>query len=107
MVLPTNVTKAFGPKQALTELGLTAHDVAAVRDGENDHSPLELAADSAAVANAVPALKKLADPSLVGEGSTGVLELMRDLLQKDLSEHANHERQPPQRAAHGPAPRKT
>jgi len=89
MVLPTNINKASGLKQALLELGLTPRDVVAVGDGENDHSMLELAAYSAAVANAVPALKYIADRTLAAEAGAGVIELVNDLLFDELGAHTS------------------
>jgi len=60
MVLPPNVNKAYGLLAVLGELGLSPHNVVAIGDAENDHALLQLAEYAAAVANAVPALKKSA-----------------------------------------------
>lgn len=57
MVLPANTNKASGVEEALRELRLSAHNVVAIGDAENDHAMLEMAECSAAVANAVPMLK--------------------------------------------------
>jgi hydroxymethylpyrimidine pyrophosphatase-like HAD family hydrolase len=84
MVLPTGVNKATGLKVALDELGLSAHNVVAVGDAENDHSILAMCQCSAAVANALPMLKKKADIVTTGEAGQGVIELIDELLADDL-----------------------
>lgn len=84
MVLPPNVNKAYGLLAALGELGLSPHNVVAIGDAENDHALLQLAEYSAAVANAVPALKKVADRTTEKSHGDGVVELIRDLLADDL-----------------------
>ena len=61
MVLPSGVNKATGLAAALDELGLSPHNVVGVGDAENDHAFLKLCECSAAVANALPALKDDAD----------------------------------------------
>jgi hypothetical protein len=40
MVLPTGVNKATGLAAALKDLGLSAHNVCAIGDAENDHALL-------------------------------------------------------------------
>jgi phosphoglycolate phosphatase (TIGR01487 family) len=84
MVLPANVNKASGLMAALEELGLSAHNVVAIGDGENDHAMLQLAEYSAAVANAIPALREAADRTTRGSHGKGVIELIEDLVATDL-----------------------
>jgi phosphoglycolate phosphatase (TIGR01487 family) len=95
MVLPTGVNKATGLKAALEELGLSPHNVVAIGDAENDHSFLDLCECAAAVANALPSLKKHADIVTRGEEGRGVVELIDELLADDLRQRgkrpANHE----------------
>jgi hypothetical protein len=67
---------------------LSPHNVVAIGDAENDHALLQLAEYSAAVANAVPALKETADHSLTKPNGEGVVELIEDLLAHDLKETA-------------------
>jgi hydroxymethylpyrimidine pyrophosphatase-like HAD family hydrolase len=55
MVLPSGVNKATGLAMALTELGLSAHNVVGVGDAENDHALLQACECGAAVANATTA----------------------------------------------------
>ena len=84
MVLPTGVNKATGLKAALKELELSPHNVVAIGDAENDHAFLDLCECSAAVANALPSLKKHADIVTSAEEGRGVVELIDELLADDL-----------------------
>ncbi len=84
MVLPTGTNKASGVEQALRELGLSAHNLAAIGDAENDHALLEMAECSAAVANAVPTLKAKADIVTRGDHGAGAEEFIARLIENDL-----------------------
>ncbi|HVS34670.1 MAG TPA: HAD family hydrolase [Gemmataceae bacterium] len=84
MVLPSGVNKAVGLRAALAELGLSAKQVVGVGDAENDHAFLQECGCSAAVADAVPALKEQADIVLAGGAGQGVTELIDQLLTDDL-----------------------
>jgi HAD superfamily hydrolase (TIGR01484 family) len=86
MVLPANVNKATGLNAALKRLGLSPHNVVGVGDAENDHAFLSLCECSAAVANALPAVKETADLALTGDHGTGVAGLIDMLVQDDLSQ---------------------
>lgn len=86
MVLPPGVNKASGLVAALDELGLSAHNVVAVGDAENDHSLLELAEYSVAVANAIPTLKDAADRVMAAPHGEGVAQLIADLINHDLAQ---------------------
>ncbi len=88
MVLPSGVNKASGLRAALKELGLSPNDVVAIGDAENDHAFLDMCGCSAAVANALPALKKHADIVTTGAEGQGVIELIDELLADDLSGRA-------------------
>jgi HAD superfamily hydrolase (TIGR01484 family) len=57
MVLPTGINKASGLAAALTALDLSAHNVAGIGDAENDHAFLRACGCSAAVSNALAAVK--------------------------------------------------
>jgi hydroxymethylpyrimidine pyrophosphatase-like HAD family hydrolase len=85
MVLPPGVNKSTGLRAALAELGLSAHNVVAIGDAENDHALLEHAELSAAVANAVPMLKAAADLTTRADHGDGVVELIDALLENDLA----------------------
>jgi hydroxymethylpyrimidine pyrophosphatase-like HAD family hydrolase len=89
MVLPAQINKASGVEAALRELGLSAHNLVAIGDAENDHAMLEMAECSVAVANAVPMLKAKADLVTRGDHGAGVEELVAHLVENDLSDVAS------------------
>ncbi|MBY0458940.1 MAG: HAD-IIB family hydrolase [Gemmataceae bacterium] len=86
MVLPSGVNKATGLVAALAELGLSPHNCVGVGDAENDHAFLRLCECSAAVANALPAVKETADVVTSGQRGVGVAELIGMMLADDLSD---------------------
>ena len=61
MVLPGGVNKTTGLAAALESLGLSPHNAVGVGDAENDHAMLRMCECSAAVDNALPAVKDTAD----------------------------------------------
>ncbi len=83
MVLPSGVNKASGLEFALTDLGLSRHEVVGVGDGENDHAFLAHCELSVAVADAVPSLAEAADVVTRGGAGAGVVELAEALLADD------------------------
>lgn len=85
MILPPGCNKASGLKVALAELGLSARNAVACGDGENDHALLDLAEYSVATANAVPNLKAAADWVTHDTHGDGILEVVADLIESDLS----------------------
>jgi hydroxymethylpyrimidine pyrophosphatase-like HAD family hydrolase len=85
MVLPTGVNKASGLEAALRELKMSPHNVVAIGDAENDHSFMKLCEASAAVENALPAVKDTADLVTDGDHGDGVAELVERLLRDDLA----------------------
>jgi hydroxymethylpyrimidine pyrophosphatase-like HAD family hydrolase len=80
MVLPRNVDKATGLRVALAAMQLKPAEVAGVGDAENDYSFLRICGCSAAVANALPALKEQVDCVLRQSHGGGVRELIRGIL---------------------------
>lgn len=86
MVLPSGTNKATGLEAALDELGLSAHNVVAVGDAENDHAFMSAAECAVAVANALPVIKDYADWVTEGDHGAGVVELIDRLLASDLRE---------------------
>ena len=88
MILPPGVNKASGLKAALDDLGLSAHNVVAVGDAENDHAFMQAAGFSVAVANALPAVKEEADLVTAGARGAGVAELIDLMLEKDIDAFA-------------------
>jgi hydroxymethylpyrimidine pyrophosphatase-like HAD family hydrolase len=85
MILPTGVNKATGLGAALQELGLTPPCVVGVGDAENDHAFLAVCGLSAAVSNALPALKERADIVTEADHGAGVVELIDGVLADDLA----------------------
>jgi hydroxymethylpyrimidine pyrophosphatase-like HAD family hydrolase len=86
MILPSGVNKATGLVAALAELGLSPHNAVGVGDAENDHAFLRVCECSAAVANALPAVKNTADIVLEKDHGAGVAELIDRMLANDLSD---------------------
>jgi hydroxymethylpyrimidine pyrophosphatase-like HAD family hydrolase/energy-coupling factor transporter ATP-binding protein EcfA2 len=86
MILPSGVNKATGLVAALAELGLSPHNAVGVGDAENDHAFLRVCECSAAVANALPAVKDTADVVTRRDHGAGVADLIDHLLENDLSD---------------------
>jgi hydroxymethylpyrimidine pyrophosphatase-like HAD family hydrolase len=84
MILPSGVNKASGLKEALLELGLSPHNCVGVGDAENDHAFLAVTGCSAAVCNALDALKKRVDYVATGVAGDGVSELIGHMVESDL-----------------------
>jgi HAD superfamily hydrolase (TIGR01484 family) len=85
MALPSGITKATGLAPALDELNVTADATVGVGDAENDHAFLRLCGLSAAVANALPAVKDTADVVTAGARGAGVTELIERLLTDEFA----------------------
>ncbi|MDG3006941.1 HAD-IIB family hydrolase [Paludisphaera mucosa] len=85
MILPSGVNKATGLDAALRDLGLSAHNVVAVGDAENDHAFLSSSECAVAVSNALPTLKERADWITSRDHGRGVVQLIRGLLEDDLA----------------------
>lgn len=88
MVLPAGINKASGLKAALDDLGLSAHNVVAVGDAENDHAFMQASGFAVAVANALPAIKEEADLVTAGARGAGVTELIARLVEEDADAFA-------------------
>lgn len=86
MILPSGVNKATGLRAALSELGLSPHNVIGVGDAENDHSFLNMCEYSVAVANALPVIKEHVDFITKSEHGAGVVELIDKIITNDLHE---------------------
>jgi hydroxymethylpyrimidine pyrophosphatase-like HAD family hydrolase len=86
MILPSGVNKASGLVAALAELGLSPHNAVGVGDAENDHAFLRVCECSAAVANALPAVKDTADIVMKKDHGAGVADLIDRMLATDLSD---------------------
>jgi hydroxymethylpyrimidine pyrophosphatase-like HAD family hydrolase len=94
MVLPAGVNKASGLLAALKQMKLSQHETAGVGDAENDHAFLRLCEWSAAVANALPALKERANLVMRGDHGRGVAELIDRIIANELADcdpqHTSH-----------------
>ena len=88
MVLPSGVNKGTGLSAALLELRLSPHNVVGIGDAENDHAFLGMCECSVAVANALETIKQRADIVTQDDHGNGVIELIDDLVENDLLEHA-------------------
>ena len=89
MVLPSSLNKATGLRAALEELNISLHNSVGVGDAENDHAFLGICECSAAVANALPAVKEKVDIVLEHGHGAGVQQLIGELLSNDLSGRAS------------------
>jgi hydroxymethylpyrimidine pyrophosphatase-like HAD family hydrolase/energy-coupling factor transporter ATP-binding protein EcfA2 len=85
MVLPSGVNKSTGLTAVLKELRLSAHEVVGIGDAENDHAFLGMCECSAAVANALPAIKAEADLVTSADHGAGVVELIDRIISDDLA----------------------
>jgi hydroxymethylpyrimidine pyrophosphatase-like HAD family hydrolase len=85
MVLPARVDKATGLQAALSELDLDAASVVGIGDAENDAAFLAACGCAAAVANALPQIKRNADLVTDSAHGAGVAELIGQLLDNDLA----------------------
>jgi len=83
MALPSDITKATGLAAVLHLLGLK-HDIVGIGDAENDQAFLRLCGLSAAVANALSAVKDVADVVTAGSDGAGVRELIDRLISGEL-----------------------
>jgi hypothetical protein len=76
MVLPNGVNKASGLGAALEDLGLSAHNVVAAGDAENDLAFMRVCGCAAAVANALEPVKAAANVVTAAARGAGVAELI-------------------------------
>jgi hydroxymethylpyrimidine pyrophosphatase-like HAD family hydrolase len=83
MVLPHGTNKATGLMNALHEIGVAPEETVGVGDAENDEDFLAVCGYSAAVANALPTLKRKVDHVTSASHGRGVVELVRHLLNGD------------------------
>ncbi len=85
IVLPAGVNKASGVREALRQLGVSAHNLVVIGDAQNDLALFHLAEHSVAVQNADESLKQCADRTTSSAYCDGFLELARDLMDGDLA----------------------
>jgi hydroxymethylpyrimidine pyrophosphatase-like HAD family hydrolase len=85
MLLPPGISKASGLAAALKGLGMSLKNTVGVGDAENDHSFLAVCGLSAAVGNALPALRARCDIRLTGRNGAGVAELIQRIMAEDMA----------------------
>ena len=85
MALPSDVTKATGLTHVLESIGATWQETIAVGDAENDLAFLRRAGLAVAVANALPAVKEIADLVTAAARGQGVVELIAQWQSGDLA----------------------
>lgn len=90
MILPSGVNKATGMDVVLEEMGQSWSAVAGVGDAENDLAFLSRCQYSVAVANALESLKREVDFTTKAARGQGVMELIGEILQDDLSSRSSH-----------------
>lgn len=79
MTMPQGVSKATGLHTMLDTLRLSAHNMVAIGDAENDHELLRLAEVGAAVEWGSPALRAVADTVVASSGPPGVADYIQTL----------------------------
>ncbi len=87
MILPAGVDKSTGLIAALKVFHIAPVNVVAIGDAENDIAMLAVCGCGAAVANALPQVKRDADLVTVGRHGAGVVEVIDELLANDLSRY--------------------
>lgn len=85
MILPLGVDKMTGLSHALDELQLSAEQVVAIGDAENDQAFLDGCGFSVAVDNATQGLKERAHFVTRGARGAGVVEIIDKLVEDDLA----------------------
>ena len=90
MILPTGVDKATGMNAVLAEMNQRWSAVVGIGDAENDLAFLSRCQHSVAVANALDSLKREVDFTTAAARSQGVIELIGEILQDDLSSRSSH-----------------
>jgi hydroxymethylpyrimidine pyrophosphatase-like HAD family hydrolase len=82
MILPQGVSKSVGLRHALAGLHLSAHNTIAIGDAENDHDLLTACEYGVAVGWGSPALTRIADHILDGDGPSAVAGFIRERSQE-------------------------
>ena len=83
MLLPKGVDKDKGLRTALNKMNLSADEVVAVGDGENDLPLLKLCGLSVSVQNALPLVKEVSNWVMTQNSGDGVVELINKLLDQN------------------------
>lgn len=85
MLLPTGINKKSGLAAALEAMNISPQNAVAVGDAENDEVFLKYCGCAVAVANALPAVKAIADLVTEGDDGAGVVELIGRILADELA----------------------
>ena len=80
MILPVGIDKAFGLRALSGQIGLDLNRTIGVGDAENDEPLLASCGTAAAVSNALPSLKQMADWVGTQPAGAGVVELIETVL---------------------------
>jgi hydroxymethylpyrimidine pyrophosphatase-like HAD family hydrolase len=79
MMLPQSISKGIGLREALSVLGLSAHNAIGIGDAENDHELLAACEFGVAAGWGSKALQQAADAVLAGDGPSAVGPYIRQL----------------------------
>ena len=85
MILPADVSKASGLREALKRMGLSPYNIVGIGDAENDQAFLKTCGCAVAVSNALQSVKENVD-FVVGDHGAGVVELAELLTTTDLED---------------------
>lgn len=88
MVLPPGVNKGTGLAAALDAMTLSAHNVLAIGDAENDLAFLSACECGCAVSNALPLVKERADFVSALDHGAGVIDVVNRVLEDDFADEA-------------------
>lgn len=85
-VIPQRMGKSFGINALLQKIGLTAEEIAAIGDGENDAGMLQMAGCGAAMGSAPEHLKALADMVCPSAAEDGAAVFCREVFPEAFSD---------------------
>ena len=92
-ILPPKASKGIALQTLLKQLGVSADEVLAIGDGENDIEMIQLAGIGVAVGNADAKLKAVADHVVAGNEADGVADALEKfvLIKTEVSEASSEE----------------
>jgi hydroxymethylpyrimidine pyrophosphatase-like HAD family hydrolase len=90
MILPSGLDKSIGMEAVLAEMEQSWSSVVGIGDAENDLAFLSRCQYSVAVSNALDSLKGEVDFTTKAARGQGVVELIQEILQDDLSSRSPH-----------------
>jgi len=89
MILPNEIDKALGVKEALRHLKLGPTELICIGDAENDSSLFDIGTVSVATFDAVPELRERADMICSERGAIGVTRFLNELLNTIIKNNEN------------------